>query len=145
MTKEAPGIPLSPTSHPGLNFSHFFAIFRKDWRLALWARRLSFWEILDLTSIDTKPRCRFIIIEFLPFYVFTGDEKLGCQATNPVTTATTLSAGKPLSRSQKVENLQECVDFLEQRGVDTQNVTAQGECWLVTLKVPSFLIIMTSY
>ena len=68
------------------------------------------------------------MIEFLPFYVFTGDEKLGWQATNPVTAATTLSAGKPLSRSQKVENLQECVDFLEQRGVDTQNVTAQGEC-----------------
>ena len=58
--------------------------------------------------------------------VFTGDEKLGCQAANTVTAAT-ISAGKPLSRSQKVENLQECVDFLEQRGVDTQNVTAQGE------------------
>ena len=63
--------------------------------------------------------------------IVVGDEKLGCQATSStaaVTTATgTAGGGKVLlTRSQKVENLQECVDFLEQRGVDTQNVTAKG-------------------
>ena len=63
-----------------------------------------------------------LLVSLLSPLFVAGDEKGAGPAV-----AGGAAAVKPLSRSQKVENLQECVDALERRGVDTHGVTASGE------------------